>query len=70
MSETDNGLNMKEEILPEEDKAVCVARVSPCEFKTNMINVLPLQRCLKYVNCSKLLKKNYGEDGSCLCFSL
>lgn len=42
MSETDNGLNMKEEILPEEDKAVCVARVSPCEFKTNMINVLPL----------------------------
>ncbi len=24
---------MKEEILPEEDKAVCVARVSPYELK-------------------------------------
>lgn len=31
--ETDNGLNMNKEILPGEDKAVCVAGVSPCELK-------------------------------------
>lgn len=42
MSETDNGLNMNEEILPGEDKAVCVARVSPCELKKDDQYVLLL----------------------------